>query len=216
MIPTHVSERLVEIFIWAIPVIFAITVHEVAHGWVASKLGDNTAKMLGRLTLNPLKHIDLFGTLILPALLLLFGGFVFGWAKPVPVDWRNLRRPRMDMALVAVAGPMANLMMAFIWCMLGRLASHDTGSVNEIIVAMSQAGIMINSVLLLLNIIPLPPLDGSRIVSSLLSVPMAMRYNRIEPYGFWILLALLVTGVLPAILTPPFSFLVSWFLGLMH
>lgn len=211
----NISAKFAQIFIWAIPVIFAITVHEVAHGWVASKLGDNTAKMLGRLTLNPFKHIDLLGTIILPILMLLFSGFVFGWAKPVPVDWRNLRRPRVDMALVAVAGPLANLGMALIWCMLGYLASMGNSDFNAILFAMSKAGIMINAILMLLNILPLPPLDGSRVVSCLLSPRIAFYYNRIEPYGFWILLILLATGVLSQILMPPLQFLVAWFYHLM-
>ena len=211
----NISEKLAQIVIWAIPVIFAITVHEVAHGWVASKCGDNTAKMLGRLTLNPIKHIDLLGTIILPLLMLLFSGFVFGWAKPVPVDWRNLRRPRIDMAIVAAAGPLANLAMALIWCMLGYLASMGNSEFNAILFAMSKAGIMINAILMLLNILPLPPLDGSRVVSSLLSPRMAFYYNRIEPYGFWILIVLLVTGVLSQILVPPLQWVVSWFYSLM-
>jgi Zn-dependent protease len=211
----NITQKLVEIMIWAIPVIFAITVHEVAHGWVASKLGDNTAKMLGRLTLNPIKHIDLFGTIILPILLLLFSGFVFGWAKPVPVDWRNLRHPRRDMALVAAAGPLANLAMALIWCMLGHLALESTGSMSTIILAMSKAGVMINAVLMVLNFLPLPPLDGSRVVSSLLSPRLAIQYSRIEPYGFWILLILLATGILSAIMTPPLQVLITWFYSLI-
>lgn len=212
----NISAKLAQIVIWAIPVIFAITVHEVAHGWVASKCGDNTAKMLGRLTLNPIKHIDLLGTIILPLLMLLFSGFVFGWAKPVPVDWRNLRRPRIDMALVAVAGPLANLAMALIWCMIGYLSSMGNSDVSAIFYAMSKAGIMINAILMLLNILPLPPLDGSRVVSSLLSPRIAFYYNRIEPYGFWILIILLATGVLSQILMPPLQWVVSWFYSLMN
>lgn len=211
----NISEKLIEILIWAIPVIFAITVHEVAHGWVASKLGDNTAKMLGRLTLNPIKHIDLFGTIILPMLLLLFGGFVFGWAKPVPVNWNNLKHPRRDMALVAAAGPLANLIMALLWCMLGRLAVSGTSDISDFLLDMSKAGVMINALLMILNVIPLPPLDGSRVVSSLLSPRLAARYNRIEPYGFWILIALLATGVLSAIMMPPLQGIVSWFYSLI-
>ncbi len=211
-----VMQKLIEISIWVIPVIFAITVHEVAHGWVASKLGDNTAKMLGRLTLNPFKHIDLFGTILLPGLLLLLGGFVFGWAKPVPVNWQNLRHPRRDMAFVAAAGPMANLAMAIIWCLLGRVGLSLGGDMGGILLAMSKAGIMINAVLLLLNLIPLPPLDGSRVVSSLLSPTVAAQYNRIEPYGFWVILLLLVTGVLSTILMPPLQALITAFYQLLN
>lgn len=196
-----------QITIWILPVLFAITVHEVAHGWVASKLGDKTAKLLGRLTLNPIKHIDLLGTIIIPALLLiLHSGFIFGWAKPVPVNWRNLIHPRRDTALVAIAGPITNLIMALIWAAIGKIAFIAvTNNLNwmAVFVYMGQAGIMINLVLMVLNLIPIPPLDGSRVISSLLPPQMGLIYSRIEPYGFFILLLLLLFHVLGYIIGPP-------------
>lgn len=188
------------IAIWAIPVLFAITVHEVAHGWVASKLGDQTARMMGRLTLNPIKHIDIIGTIVVPVVLLVLGGFILGWAKPVPVNWNNLKNPRRDMALVAAAGPVTNLIMALIWAVIAKLGI-SLGILP--LSLMGQAGILINLILMVLNLIPLPPLDGSRVVTAFLSGPAAYAYNRIEPYGFFILLALLVFGLLHYILVPP-------------
>jgi len=195
-----------KVIVLALPILFAITVHEVAHGWVASKLGDKTALMLGRLTLNPLKHIDLVGTVILPLMLLFLGGFIFGWAKPVPVNPNNLKKPRRDMALVAIAGPIANIIMAFIWAGIMKLGIILTGHGLKFalpIVLMGQAGIMINLVLMILNLIPIPPLDGSRIISALLPAKLAYKYDRIAPYGIFILLLLLVTGILHLILFPP-------------
>lgn len=188
-----------------IPLIFAVVVHEVAHGWVALKSGDPTAKLLGRLTLNPIKHIDLFGTILVPALMAFVGGFIFGWAKPVPVNWRNLRNPRRDMALVAFAGPATNLLMAAIWAILlsftsqmGNLASNA----GLMFGYMCYFGIIINVILFVLNLLPIPPLDGSRIVTSLLPNRTAMIYNRLEPFGFFILLGLIFTGVLGTIMMP--------------
>ncbi len=198
-----------KIAIWIPPVLLGITVHEVTHGWVASKLGDKTAMMLGRLTLNPLKHIDPMGTILLPGLLLLLqAGFIFGYAKPVPINWRNLRQPKRDMALVAVAGPVSNLLMAFAWALLIR-ASPVFGEAGIALVYMGVAGIFINTVLLVLNLLPLPPLDGGRVVTGLLPGPLAYRFSRIEPYGFMILIALLVTGVLGTILWPLVTFMMG-------
>jgi Zn-dependent protease len=193
------------ILIFAIPIIFAITVHEVAHGWVASKLGDQTAKMQGRLTLNPIKHIDPIGTILVPALLVYMGGFLFGWAKPVPVDWRNLRRPKRDMAWVAVAGPASNLVMAFIWAIIYKIVLLSGPSSTGPLYALEQmcyVGIGINALLMILNLFPVPPLDGSRVMSSLLPVRYAIMYNKLEPYGLFIVLALLVTGILFNVLAP--------------
>ncbi|MEX2352939.1 MAG: site-2 protease family protein [Gammaproteobacteria bacterium] len=188
-----------KIIIYAVPIIFAITVHEVAHGWVASKLGDQTARLMGRLTLNPVKHIDPIGTIVVPVVMLIFTPFVLGWAKPVPVDWRNLRRPRQDMAWVALAGPGANLIMLLLWAMLAKMILVS-GFANQgyavPIMAMALAGIFINIILMVLNLIPIPPLDGSRVLSSLLPPRTAIQYNRLEPYGIIIILILLVTGVL--------------------
>jgi len=195
------------IAIWTLPVLFAITVHEVAHGWVAMRLGDRTAMMLGRLTLNPIKHIDPVGTLLVPALMLAFTPFVFGWAKPVPVTWENLNNPKRDMALVAVAGPMANLIMALLWVGIMKLSLLLPGGLSvatKPLLYMGAAGIQINLILMLLNLLPLPPLDGSRVVSSLLPDRLSWRYNQLERYGFLILLILLASGGLQYILGVPF------------
>ncbi|KPJ67328.1 MAG: peptidase [Coxiella sp. DG_40] len=194
-----------KVAIWILPVLFAITVHEVAHGWVASKLGDKTALIMGRLTLNPLKHIDPIGTILVPGILLLLGGIVFGWAKPVPVTYENLNHPKRDMAIVAAAGPIANLLMAIIWAFIAKLGTilvQNDFSWAFAIIYMGQAGILINLVLMILNLIPIPPLDGSRVVSGFLSARAAFKYNRLEPYGFFILLILLATGVLGSIISP--------------
>lgn len=197
------------IAIWVLPVLFAVTVHEVAHGWIASKLGDPTAKALGRLTLNPIKHIDPIGTILVPGILLLLGGFVFGWAKPVPVNYHNLRNPKRDMAIVAIAGPLTNFVMAFGWAFVAKLGVYLLGIGYPWALAlryMGQAGIMINLMLMYLNIIPIPPLDGSRVLASLLPYSIASKFERIEPFGFFILLGLLATGILAFILIPPVYF----------
>ncbi|MDH5357693.1 MAG: site-2 protease family protein [Gammaproteobacteria bacterium] len=194
-----------KIIVWALPVLFAITAHEVAHGWVALKLGDRTAQMMGRLTLNPLKHIDPVGTLLIPGLLLMVGGFIFGWAKPVPVTFQNLRRPKSDMAWVALAGPMANFIMAIIWALLAKLGLglFQSGiTLFEPMIYMGVAGVLINSMLMILNLLPLPPLDGGRILVSILPGPLSWQVSRLEPYGFFILLALLYFGVLSMVLWP--------------
>ncbi len=198
-----------EFSIWALPVLFAVTLHEVAHGWMAKRLGDPTAQRLGRLSLNPIKHIDPLGTILIPGLMILMGtGFIFGWAKPVPITWSNLRRPRRDMALVALAGPAANLLMATLWALARSLATYlPWGWVATPLALMGAAGIGINIVLMVLNLLPLPPLDGSRVVAGFLPSRLAWRYSRIEPYGLWILLLLVGTGVLGWILTPPVSIL---------
>jgi len=194
------------IAIWALPVLFAITVHEVAHGWVAKKLGDPTAMMMGRLTLNPLKHIDPIGTVVVPLALVLMGGFIFGWAKPVPVTWDNLRNPKRDMALVALAGPLSNLVMAFGWALVmkvGFMLGADFNWLAWPLIYMGGAGIAINGVLMLLNLLPVPPLDGGRVLAGLLPGPWAWKLSRIEPYGLMIMVGLMVTGMLGKILGPP-------------
>ncbi len=188
-----------------LPLLFAITVHETAHGWVASRLGDKTAMMLGRLTLNPLKHIDPMGTILVPGLLMILGGFIFGWAKPVPVTWQNLRNPKRDMALVAVAGPLANLLMALAWALVAKLGIILTPVfpwVATPMVLMGKVGIFINAILMVLNLLPLPPLDGGRVLVGILPGPLAWRVSRIEPYGFLIILALLASGWLGKLIGP--------------
>ena len=200
------------IFSAAVPVLFAITVHEVAHGWVAARLGDPTAKRAGRLTLNPVKHIDPLGTVVVPLVMLVLTSFIFGWAKPVPVDWRNLRRPRRDMALVAAAGPGANLLMLALWTLaLASLfgAGGPLSYPSILLIEMAKVGIIINTALIVLNLLPLPPLDGSRIVTAFLPPAAARKYNALERWGLLILVALILTGVLGAILIPPINFTLS-------
>jgi Zn-dependent protease len=206
------------IAVWILPVVFAITVHEVAHGWMAKKYGDNTAANLGRLTLNPLKHIDWLGTVILPTLLLITGtGFIFGWAKPVPVDSRHFKKPRQDMAIVALAGPVSNLFMAIGWALIARVGV-TVGTGNEAIamplIYSGVAGISINLVLMLLNMLPIPPLDGSRILSGLLPSYWAWQFNKLERFGFIILLVMLYTKVLNVLLDYPLYFIQQWFFTL--
>lgn len=206
-----------KIIIWGIPVLFAITVHEVAHGWIANKLGDPTAKILGRLTLNPIKHIDPIGTVIVPLILLFIGGFIFGWAKPVPVTWQNLRNPKRDMALVALAGPAANLFMALFWIGILKLSLFLKQQGIDSAVAlglMGEAGVIINLMLMVLNLIPLPPLDGSKLVSALLPGKLSYQFSRIEPFSFFILLALLATGILGYIIGPIIEWLQMFFYNL--
>ena len=211
-----------EIAVWALPVLFAITVHEVAHGWVARRLGDPTAMMLGRLSLNPAKHIDPLGTVAVPLLLLIMGGFIFGWAKPVPITWENLKHPKRDMVLVAAAGPGSNFAMALIWGLITKLAqllpeaSPSLASLKMGLVLMGEAGIVINIILMVLNLLPLPPLDGGRGVAGFLPDRVAWKYGRIEPYGFLILLGLLVTGVLARIMGPPVHILNTFVFQLFH
>ena len=191
----------------AIPLIFAITVHEVAHGWVALHLGDPTAKYAGRLTLNPIKHVDPLGTIIVPFVLVVVsaGSFAFGWAKPVPVAFHNLRNPRRDMILVAAAGPAVNLAMAFGWALLlsQRIAFDpglDLGS--DWIVRMSIFGVVINVLLAVFNMLPIPPLDGGRVLAGLLPPQFARGLQYVEPFGFLILIALMFTGVLWTLVDP--------------
>lgn len=204
------------IVVWVLPVIFAITVHEVAHGWVAKKFGDNTAYYQGRLTLNPIKHIDWLGTIVLPGILLLTGSaFIFGWAKPVPVDPRYFKNPRKDMAFVAVAGPLSNLLMAIGWALLTRLGVLlNSEFVSLPLIYTGIAGISINLILALINLLPIPPLDGSRIVTGLLPDRLAWQYNRLERYGFLILLLLLMTGGLGYLLAYPMFYAQQLFFAL--
>jgi len=200
-----------------IPVLFAITVHEVAHGFVANRFGDPSAKILGRLTLNPLKHIDLVGTILVPALLLALGGFIFGWAKPVPVNSRNMKNPRYDMIWVAAAGPVSNGIMALLWAAILKLALMFLITQPQFFVpikTMAGIGIQINLILMVLNLVPIPPLDGSKILMGLLPGPAAYRLSLLEPYGFFIILALMYFGVLSVVLEPVLNLLFHAIIGL--
>lgn len=194
--------------IWALPVLLAITLHEAAHGYVARYFGDPTADLAGRITLNPLRHIDPVGTILVPVGILALsalagaGGILFGWAKPVPVNFSRLRNPKADMLWVAAAGPFTNLVMAVMWSILGAQAAAIQGAYSVPLMQMADAGVQINAVLMILNLLPIPPLDGGRIAVSLLPNQLAWRFARIEPYGFPILLVLLFTGVLGGILWP--------------
>ncbi|MCF7822265.1 MAG: site-2 protease family protein [Mariprofundaceae bacterium] len=194
------------ISIWALPVVLAVVLHEVAHGWVADRLGDNTARFMGRLTLNPIKHIDPFGTVLIPILLIVAGSpFLFGYAKPVPVDFRKLRHPKRDMVWVALAGPLTNLLLALASTLLLALTvnmPHSAVWVAEPLALMCQASIIINLVLFIFNLLPLPPLDGGRVAVGLLPAPMAYQLARLEPYGFIIIVGLLLLGVLGAVVGP--------------
>jgi Zn-dependent protease len=193
--------------IWVLPVLFAITVHEVAHGWVARKLGDNTAWMLGRLTLNPIKHIDPVGTILVPGILFMTSGMIFGWARPVPVNWRNLHNIRRDMFLVALAGPAANLMMAIIWALLAKIAMEAEVPYFSVPLAlMGEAGVIINLLLMVINLLPIPPLDGGRILNALLPPSLSDVYQRIEPFGLIVMAGLLYTGMLGSIIMPMMGF----------
>jgi len=191
-----------KIAIYALPVIFAITVHEAAHGYAAKHFGDMTAFNAGRITLNPLKHIDLLGTIILPALTVMLGGILFGWAKPVPVDFRRLRHPKKDMLWVAAAGPASNFVMAIFWALVMKFSVNAPEAFVLPMALMAKAGVTINIVLMVLNLLPLPPLDGGRIAVSLLPMNLARPFAQIERYGFIILIILLFSGVLGRILEP--------------
>lgn len=203
-----------------IPVLFAIIIHEVAHGWVANYLGDPTARMLGRLSLNPIKHIDPIGTILVPILMLALGGFLFGWAKSVPVDARNFRNPARDMIWVALAGPLSNLVMIFLWMLLLKANLMFFAAEPYLYVPlryMTEMGMQINLVLMVLNILPIPPLDGSKVLMGLLPDRAAANLGRLEPYGFFIVLALVYFGIFSAFLQPVaniFNALATGLLGL--
>jgi Zn-dependent protease len=199
-----------QIIILAPPILLAITLHEVAHGRAALRLGDTTARDYGRLSLNPLRHIDPIGTVLVPAALFFLGGFIFGWAKPVPVDFRRLRQPKRDMALVALAGPGANLVMAVLWAILAGFGFNNFENMpwlGEPLFYMGMIGIQINIVLAVLNLLPVPPLDGSRVLVGILPDAFGAMMARLEPFGLLILVALLATGLLGFILGPPVSWL---------
>lgn len=199
-----------QISVWALPVLIAIVFHEVAHGWVANRLGDPTAAQMGRLTLNPIAHIDVVGTILVPAMLIVMGGFVFGWAKPVPVNFNNLRNPRGDMVRVSLAGPGTNLLLALVSVVaLQLILLSEPGSEGALssyvllpLAHMLNASVRINVLLAVFNILPIPPLDGSKVLMGFLPEEMAAQFARLEPYGFIILVLLLVSGVLNVLLVP--------------
>ena len=199
---------LATIVLWAVPVVFAITLHEAAHGFVAKHFGDQTAYMLGRVTLNPLKHIDPIGTIAVPGFLIAVSVltkaplFIFGWAKPVPVNFGNLRHPKRDMFWVAGAGPFANFAMAIAWAILLKMAVPGGAIESDGLVEMADAGIQVNLMLMALNLLPILPLDGGRVALSLLPGAVAQGYAKLEPYGFVVVIVLLVTGVLSTLMLP--------------
>jgi Zn-dependent protease len=195
-----------KISVYALPVLLAITVHEAAHAYAAKRFGDPTAFVLGRMTLNPLKHIDLIGTVLLPLFCLLLGGFIFGWAKPVPVNFSALKNRRVGTFWVAAAGPLSNLGMALIWTLLLRLAMHMLNGYSEPLALMSDAGMQINLMLMALNLLPVLPLDGGRILGSLLPPRLSWSYARLEPYGMWVMILLLAFGWLQMLLGPVMQF----------
>ncbi|TMH30749.1 MAG: site-2 protease family protein [Betaproteobacteria bacterium] len=214
---------LATIVLWAVPVVFAITLHEAAHGYVARQFGDQTAWMLGRVTLNPLKHIDPIGTIAVPGFLIamakLTGGplFIFGWAKPVPVNFGNLRNPKRDMFWVAGAGPLANFIMALGWAFLLRGAISGGSLGSDGVYEMARAGVQVNLMLMALNLLPILPLDGGRLAVSLLPRAAAATYARMEPYGFMIVILLLATGILGELMLPLLragEYLIGLFVGL--
>jgi len=201
-----------------LPILLAVTVHEAAHGLIADKLGDHTARAAGRVTLNPIKHIDPIGTIILPLAMYALSGFMFGWAKPVPVNWRNLSNPRRDTALVAAAGPAANFIMLLGWTLILVLATNfaQTSSwVSVPLIHMARFGMLINAVLMALNLLPLLPLDGGRILNSFLPARAAISFSKLEPYGFFILIGLLVSGLLAKVLMPAVQGLINFSVTLM-
>jgi len=223
-----IQETIRQIALWALPVLVAIVFHEVAHGWVANRLGDPTAARMGRLTLNPIAHIDLFGTILLPLLLIIAQSpFLFGYAKPVPVNYYNLNNPKRDMIWVALAGPAMNLLLAFgsvlaLKVLLPVFAASGmdplSSSVTDFfspLALMAKNSLLINVVLAVFNAFPLPPLDGGRVLVGLLPEPHASTVARVEPYGFLILIALLMTRLLDRVIGPPTEFLLNLFVRLL-
>ncbi|RCX08982.1 site-2 protease family protein [Extensimonas vulgaris] len=204
------------ILIYVLPVLFAITVHEAAHGYAARHFGDNTAAMMGRLTLNPLKHIDPVGTILMPLLLYFAtsGAFLFGYAKPVPVQFDRLRNPKRDMVWVALAGPASNFLQALLWALF-LIVLALLGIDERFFVQMARAGVLVNLVMWAFNLFPLPPLDGGRILVGLLPWKQAQAVSRVEPYGFFIVMALVIAGVVSAFWLRPLMALGYWIINLL-
>jgi Zn-dependent protease len=197
------------LLIYIIPLLFAITLHEAAHGWVASKLGDHTARMMGRVTLDPTKHIDPIGTIAIPLVLLISSsGFIFGWAKPVPINFNALRNGKNGMIWVALAGPVANIVMAVCWLFIMIIAINMNIAV---LIEMGRIGILVNCVLAVFNLLPIPPLDGSRVISALLPNRLAYQYNQLEQYGLYILLGLMFLGGFNYLVRPWVELILGWF-----
>jgi Zn-dependent protease len=196
---------LIDILIYLPPIVLAVALHEVAHGWTARACGDPTAAQAGRLSLNPIRHIDPIGTILLPLVLLKLAGVAFGWAKPVPVDWRRLRHPQRDMAIVAIAGPAANLCMLIVWLLVLKLSvviGPGHLKIASGLLEMGKVGIISNSILMLINMLPIPPLDGSRVLAAVLPRRLAYEYQRLEPYGLVLVMLLLATNSLGKVLEP--------------
>ncbi len=193
------------IAVGAIPVLFAITLHEVAHGRTARYFGDHTAEMMGRLSLNPIKHIDPVGTVLVPIVLFMMGGIMFGWAKPVPVAFGGLNNPKRDMIFVAAAGPAANIVMGVGWALLLKLVimtGLDAGMAGEFLFSMARIGIIINALLAAFNLLPIPPLDGGRVLRGLVNETIGQYLDRIEPFGLIIIVVMLVSGLLWTVVGP--------------
>ena len=223
------EETIRQIAIWALPVLVAVVFHEVAHGWVANRLGDPTAARMGRLTLNPLAHVDLYGTILIPLFLVISNSpFLFGYAKPVPVNFYNLHNPKRDMIWVALAGPVTNLLLAlgcilFLRVSIPALAAVVGGSTSSTLVdffapiaLMARNGVLINVVLAVFNTFPIPPLDGGRVLVGLLPEPYSSAFARVERFGFLIVLGLLMTRVLDRVIGPPIDFLINFYFGLLR
>lgn len=208
-----------KIAIGILPILLAVTVHEAAHAFAANYFGDGTAKFLGRMTLNPLKHIDPIGTIVVPLVMFILTSFVFGWAKPVPINTKNFKDPRRDMALVALAGPASNILMAFAWTGLTAVGVSGLTSgawYAEPLALMGQIGVFVNVLLAVFNLLPLPPLDGGRVLVAVLPPQAASKVAMLEPWGFPILLLLLFTGALSYIISPILLTMLNWFNGLAH